>query len=76
MTWRNAHCRKPEQNATTRKNQGFTTAVSGCIEIGLKYYDDEEERVRWRESFPDDPIPEHEDPPYDRDRHLPKRDYS
>jgi len=45
------------------------------IEIGLKYYDDEEERVHWRKIFPDDPIPDHEYPPYDRDRYLPKRDY-
>ncbi len=45
------------------------------IEIALKYYDDEEERAFWREQFPEDPIPDHEDPPYDRDRHLPQRDY-
>ena len=34
-----------------------------------------EERAHWHESFPEDLIPDHEDPPYDRDRHLPKRDY-
>jgi hypothetical protein len=45
------------------------------VQIGLKYYDDEEERAHWHESFPEDLIPDHEDPPYDRDRHLPKRDY-
>jgi len=45
------------------------------IQVGLKYYDDEEERAHWHESFPEDPIPDHQDPPYDRDRHLPKRDY-
>ena len=45
------------------------------IEIGLKYYDDEEERALWRARSPEDPIPDHQDPPYDRDRHLPKRDY-
>jgi hypothetical protein len=44
------------------------------VRIGLKYYDDEEERACWHERFPEDPIPDHEDPPYDRDRHLPKRD--
>jgi hypothetical protein len=42
------------------------------IEIGLRYYDDEEQRKRWAEDFPDMVIPPHEDPPYDRDRHLPK----
>ena len=45
------------------------------VQIGLKYYDDEEERFHWHKSFPEDTIPDHEDPPYDRDRHLPKRDY-
>ncbi|MCX5727742.1 MAG: hypothetical protein NTZ28_02690 [Nitrospirae bacterium] len=44
------------------------------VQIGLKYYDDEEERSHWHKSFPEDTIPDHEDPPYDRDRHLPKRD--
>lgn len=44
------------------------------VQIGLKYYDDEKERAYWHESFPEDLIPDHEDPPYDRDRHLPKRD--
>jgi hypothetical protein len=44
------------------------------IQIGLKYYDDEKERAHWHESFPEDLIPDHEDPPFDRDRHLPKRD--
>ena len=41
------------------------------IQIGLKYYDDEEYRTHWRESFPEDPIPEHEEPPFERDIHLP-----
>ncbi len=45
------------------------------IRIALTYYDDEEERERWRESWPEDSIPEHKDPPYDRDQHLPKREY-
>jgi hypothetical protein len=44
-------------------------------EVGLRYYYDDEERAHWRASFPEYPIPDHEDPPYDRDRHLPKRDY-
>jgi hypothetical protein len=41
------------------------------IEIGLRYYDSEEERHRWARDFPKDGIPPHEEPPYDRDRHLP-----
>lgn len=38
----------------------------------LKYYSDEDERRRWRVDFPDDEMPDHEDPPYDRDRYLPR----
>jgi hypothetical protein len=38
----------------------------------LKYYADEAWRSHWREDFPDDPVPDHEDPPYDRDRLLPQ----
>jgi hypothetical protein len=41
----------------------------------LKYYADEEWRRDWHEQFPDDVIPPHEDPPYDRDRLLPKATY-
>lgn len=38
----------------------------------LKYYADEEHRRRWAHDWPDDPLPEHEDPPFDRDRFLPR----
>ena len=41
----------------------------------LKYYADDDFRRHWHEDFPSDPIPMHEDPPYDRDRLLPKPDY-
>ncbi|MEX2218989.1 MAG: hypothetical protein WD749_09540 [Phycisphaerales bacterium] len=50
--------------------------IGGCseedIEVGLRYYDDEEQRQRWSSEFPDYVIPPHESPPYDRDRLLPK----
>ena len=39
--------------------------------IYLKHYADEEWREDWRKDYPDEPLPQHEDPPYDRDRHLP-----
>jgi hypothetical protein len=49
--------------------------LGGCSEedlrLRLRYYADEEERLRWAEEFPDDIIPPHEPLPYDRDRFLP-----
>ncbi|WP_341326912.1 hypothetical protein [Methylotuvimicrobium sp. KM2] len=44
------------------------------IELYLRYYADEEERHRWAKDWPEDIMPPHEEPPYDRDRHLPSRD--
>ena len=38
----------------------------------LKYYADEEHRRHWRTEFPDDEVPDHQQPPLDRDRNLPK----
>ena len=38
----------------------------------LKYYADEDHRKQWAVDWPDDVIPEHEDPPFDRDRFLPQ----
>ena len=45
------------------------------MQLFLKYYADEDWRRQWHKDFPKDPIPPHEDPPYDRDRLLPKPDY-
>jgi hypothetical protein len=44
-------------------------------QLYLKYFADEEWREWWHKDFPDDPMPEPEDPPYDRDRHLPYPTY-
>lgn len=41
----------------------------------LKYYADDDFRQQWHKDWPNDPISRHEDPPYDRDRLLPKPDY-
>jgi hypothetical protein len=41
----------------------------------LKYYADDDFRRHWHQDFPGDPMPAHEDPPYDRDRLLPRPDY-
>jgi hypothetical protein len=38
----------------------------------LKYYADEEYRRQWAHDWPGDPMPEHEEPPFDRDRFLPQ----
>lgn len=38
----------------------------------MKYYAREEDRRSWLKDWPDDVLPEHEDPPYDRDRRLPQ----
>jgi len=41
-------------------------------QIYLKYYADEDHRKQWAQDWPEDPMPDHEDPPFDRDRHLPE----
>jgi len=41
----------------------------------LKYYADEEWREQWRQDYPEDQIPDHQDPPYDRDQYLPQPTY-
>jgi hypothetical protein len=41
-------------------------------QIYLKYYADEDNRKQWALDWPDDPMPDHENPPYDRDRTLPQ----
>ena len=43
--------------------------------LWMKYYADEKTRGEWIKDWPDYEMPEHEDPPYDRDRHLPNAGY-
>ena len=38
----------------------------------LKFYADEEHRQQWARDWPDDSIPDHENPPFDRDQFLPQ----
>lgn len=40
----------------------------------LKYYADDAARRQWSADFPNDEMPEHADPPFDRDRRLPQAD--
>jgi len=42
------------------------------IALWMKYYADEDTRTRWVKEYPDMEIPPHVDPPFDRDRNLPK----
>ena len=41
-------------------------------QVFLKYYADEKYRRQWATDWPDDPMPESEAPPFDRDRFLPQ----
>jgi hypothetical protein len=50
--------------------------LGGCssedLQIYMKYYADEEYREQWRKDWPDEIVPDHVDPLYDRDSKLPK----
>jgi hypothetical protein len=46
------------------------------IYLHLKHYADEDYRRSWAEQFPQDDMPPHEDPPFDRDRTLPRATYA
>jgi len=69
------------ENPVLRDCPGSFSHVSllgGCSEtdnfLYLKYYADEDWREEWMAEFPDYDLPAHENPPYDRDRHLPRPD--
>lgn len=40
--------------------------------LSMRYYSDDKERAGWAKDFPDFPMPPKEQPPFDRDRLLPK----
>ena len=42
------------------------------LDLYDRYYASEEERAAAQRDWPERPLPPREDPPYDRDRHLPK----
>ena len=41
-------------------------------QLYFKYYADEDYRKQWRKDWPDDVIPDQEDPPFNRDAKLPR----
>ena len=45
------------------------------IYLWMKHYADDKTRRQWMNDWPDYEMPDHEDPPYDRDRHLPGAGY-
>lgn len=45
------------------------------IYLWMKYYADEGTRRQWMKDWPDYEMPEHQEPPYDRDRRLPGAGY-
>ena len=42
------------------------------MQLYMKYFADEAYRAEWKEDFPGLEMPPHEDPPFDRDKDLPK----
>jgi hypothetical protein len=45
------------------------------IHAWMKYYADRDTRRDWLKDFPDYDMPAHENPTYDRDRHLPQAEW-
>jgi len=49
-----------------------TSGSDEDIFLWMKYYADDETRQQWLKDVPDYEMPRHEDPPYSRDKDLPK----
>jgi hypothetical protein len=78
--WGNVLREETEMMAPDPRSAYHVDILGGCsdedLQTSLKYYDDEAERDYWHDQFPNDPIPDHEDLPYCRDRDLPKWEYA
>jgi hypothetical protein len=71
------HLREPAIIMPGRKDYAYHIDLLGSgseedMYLIHKYYADEDERRKWLEEWPNDVMPEHEDPPFDRDRLLPQ----
>ena len=69
----------PEEMDALGDGNWHMPILGGCsladLQLYLKYYADTKFREFWKLDFPDDDIPAHVDPPYDRDQHLPRPRY-
>jgi hypothetical protein len=69
----------PDKSPLLSMNCAYVIDCSNCAngsyegrQVFLQYYADDEQRQQWADDWPDAPMPEHEDPPFDRDRFLPQ----
>jgi hypothetical protein len=60
-----------EETNTTTMISEFNAGGLTHEDIYLRYYADDDAKDLWRSTDPSEAIPPHEDPPFDRDRHLP-----
>jgi len=78
--WTHSLREETKAMALTANGAWHIQILGGCSDednhLYLKYYADDDWRRQWHKDFPEDPIPPHEDPPYDRDGLLPKMDYN
>ena len=63
---------QPEDGESVWHVQVLGTDSDDGAYLYLKFYADEKSRTEWQAEWPDYIMPPHEDPPYDRDRHLPQ----
>lgn len=65
----------PEDPASSYHIDMVGSGSEEYTSLYLKYYANEEERRSWLEQWPEETVPDHEDPLSDRDRLLPQVEY-